>query len=254
MRDLSFRLDKVSEAIFISCLIVFIQLCQPFVVMAGDPTQLFSEKTLNDIESGQFIDASRDSEQLLDFFPYDVQNVIDFHSKTLALSQLDFDAHLNRGIAEEALGRWEDAEKDYQWILDRKPNESSVLYNLGNVKGSQGEWSMAEVLFKQATLERPGFVMAKSSKILAEYQLGEFDELESELRMLIRQYPMFADARAALTAFLWHQGCYGEAESHWAAVIGLDARYKDQDWLLNTRRWPPTPTKDLMKFLNLKSL
>ena len=72
--------------------------------------------------------------------------------------------------------------------------------------------------------------------------------------MIIRKYPMFADARAALTAFLWRQGLYGEAESHWVAALGLDDRYKDQDWLLNIRRWPPTPTKDLMKFLELKEL
>ena len=175
------------------------------------------------------------------------------NSRFLDLYPSDFDAHLNRGIAEESLKRWEDAEKDYQWIIERYPNETFVLYNLANVKGSLNDWLTAKTLFGKAASVRPEFAMASSSKALVSYQLGEFEDLESELRILIRRYPMFADARAALSACLSRKGLTGEAKSHWAAAIGLDARYKDQDWLLNTRRWPPTPTHDLMQFLNSKS-
>ena len=94
--------------------------------------------------------------------------------------------------------------------------------------------------------------MARSSNALASYQLGDLEEAESELRNLIRRYPMFADARAALSALLWKKGFSGEAESNWAAATGLDSRYRNDDWLLKIRRWPPEPTKDLMNFLALE--
>jgi len=94
--------------------------------------------------------------------------------------------------------------------------------------------------------------MARSSMALADFQLGRIDESEKELKKLIRRYPNFADARAALTALSWHQGKSGKAESNWIAVTELDSRYCDEEWLKTIRRWPPKPIKDLMNFIDLK--
>jgi tetratricopeptide (TPR) repeat protein len=93
--------------------------------------------------------------------------------------------------------------------------------------------------------------MARSSAALAAFQLGELEEAERQLRSLIRRYPLFADARAGLTALLWSRGARGEAESHWAAASGLDPRYRQADWLLGIRRWPPEPVRALQRFLAL---
>jgi hypothetical protein len=71
------------------------------------------------------------------------------------------------------------------------------------------------------------------------------------MRNLNRKYPQFADMRAALSAALWVAGKQGEAESNWVAAVGLDSRYKDMDWVKNIRRWPPTITEALERFLNL---
>jgi len=165
------------------------------------------------------------------------------------------DPHLNRGTAEEALQRWDAAEADYRWILDQGAEAGDVrpsaLYNLGNVEGSRGDWTAARDCFVAAADARPGFAMARSSAALAAFQLGEFHEAERELRSLIRRYPLFADARAALTALLWRRGASGEAESNWAAASGLDPRYRQQEWLLQTRRWPPEPVQALQQFLAL---
>ncbi|NET60783.1 MAG: hypothetical protein F6K47_33010, partial [Symploca sp. SIO2E6] len=67
---------------------------------------------------------------------------------------------------------------------------------------------------------------------------------------LIRQYPQFPDVRAALTAALWAEGKRGEAQSNWVAVIGLDQRYQDLDWVSNIRRWPPLMVEALREFLS----
>ena len=94
--------------------------------------------------------------------------------------------------------------------------------------------------------------MARSSEALSIYQLGDLEQAEKKIRILIRKYPLFADPRAALSAILWRKGFTGEAESNWAAAAGLDIRYSDRDWLLNIRRWPPKPTNDLIAFLSLE--
>ena len=167
------------------------------------------------------------------------------------------DPHLNRGTAEEALQRWDAAEADYRWILEQGSDadelRASALYNLGNVQGSRGDWPAARECFTTAADTRPGFAMARSSAALAAFQLGDLPEAERELRSLIRRYPLFADARAALTALLWRRGASGEAESNWAAASGLDPRYRQQEWLLQTRRWPPEPVQALQQFLALAS-
>ena len=183
----------------------------------------------------------------------DVSGAIGDQTQAMEVAPEEIDPHLNRGTAEEALQQWEAAAADYAWILERDPAEASALYNLGNVRGSQQDWDAAAQLYADASLARPGFAMARSSEALARYQLEQFEQAERDLRNLIRRYPLFADARAGLSALLWRQGQRGEAESHWAAASGLDPRYRQADWLLEVRRWPPGPTADLMAFLRLES-
>ena len=182
----------------------------------------------------------------------DIEGSIDDQNNAISLNPNEIDPYINRGIAEETLGLWSQAQKDYMFVISKDSKNFSALYNLANVEGSTSEWEKARDLFAKAALYNPGFAMARSSMALADYQLGNIDESEKELKKLIRRYPNFADARAALTALNWSKGEYGNAESNWIAVTELDPRYSDEEWLIKVRRWPPKPTKDLMKFIVLK--
>ena len=182
----------------------------------------------------------------------DVEGSIDDQNKAISLNPSEIDPYINRGIAEEALGLWSQAKKDYMFVISKDNENFSALYNLANVEGSISQWEKARDLFSKAALYNPGFAMARSSMALADYQLGNIDKTEIELKKLIRRYPTFADARAALTALNWSMGEFGKAESNWIAVTELDPRYSDEEWLIKVRRWPPKPTRDLMKFIDLK--
>ena len=138
------------------------------------------------------------------------------------------------------------------FVISQDSKNFSALYNLANVEGSSSEWEKARDLFEKAALYNPGFAMARSSMALADFQLGNIEKSEKELKKLIRRYPTFADARAALTALSWSKGESGKAESNWIAVTELDPRYSDEEWLQQIRRWPPKPIKDLMNFIDLK--
>jgi len=168
------------------------------------------------------------------------------------LNPTELDPYINRGIAEESLGLWSQAKKDYMLVISQDSKNFSALYNLANVEGSTLQWLKARDLFSKAALYNPGFAMARSSMALADFQLGNINESEEELKKLIRRYPTFADARAALTALSWSKGESGKAESNWIAVTELDPRYSDEEWLKEIRRWPPEPIKDLMNFVDLK--
>ena len=182
----------------------------------------------------------------------DKEGSINDQEKAIKLNPNELDPYINRGIAEEALGLWSLAKKDYMFVISKDIENFSALYNLANVEGSLSDWESARDLFSKAAEYNPGFAMARSSMALADYQLGNVDESEKELKKLIRRYPTFADARAALTALNWSRGLLGQAESNWIAVTELDPRYSEEEWLIKVRRWPPEPIKDLMKFLAIK--
>ena len=217
---------------------------------------------------GKFNLALQEWNRYLDFYPDDaaglsnrgnvrlvigdVEGSIDDQNKAIGLNPSEIDPYINRGIAEEALGLWSQAKKDYMFVISKDSKNFSALYNLANVEGTLLNWQEARDLFAKAATYNPGFAMARSSMALADNQLGNIDESEKELKNLIRRYPTFADARAALTALNWSKGEYGMAESNWIAVTELDPRYSDEEWLIKVRRWPPKPARDLMSFIDLK--
>jgi tetratricopeptide (TPR) repeat protein len=240
----------------------------PISTQARVLPKLLFEQALQESKDGNFIQAEKDWSSYLNYNPDDAaalsnrgnirlalgdpQGAIRDQTKAIEISPEDTDPYLNRGIAKEALQLWEDASKDYDYVLKKNPKDVSALYNLGNVMGSMDNWIEAKSLFSQAASSNNAIAMARSSEALAIYQLGDLALAEKKIRMLINKYPLFADARAALSALLWRKGFTGEAESNWAAAAGLDIRYRDKDWLLNIRRWPPKPTNDLIAFLALE--
>lgn len=181
-----------------------------------------------------------------------LEEAIADYNKSIELAPDAADPYLNRGTAFEGLGRWEDAIADYKRVLELEPNDAMAYNNLGNAKAGLGQWEEAIANYQKATELAPNFAFARANYALALYQTGQTEEAIRTMRNIIRKYPQFPDVRAALTAALWAEGQQGEAESNWAAVIGLDRRYKDLDWVKSIRRWPPLMVAALEKFLTLK--
>ena len=259
---ISLRVLKV--LLLLSTIFVF----SPSSTQAQLLPKYFFEQALQESKDGDFIRAEQDWNSYLNENPYDAaalsnrgnvrlalgdpQGAIRDQTKAIEISPEDLDPYLNRGIAKEALQLWEEASTDYKYVLKKNPKDVSALYNLGNVMGSMDHWTEAKRLYSKAAASNNAIAMARSSEALAIYQLGDLELAEKKIRILIRKYPLFADARAALSAILWCKGFTGEAESNWAAAAGLDIRYREKDWLLNIRRWPPKPTNDLIAFLALE--
>ena len=256
------RIRLVKALVLFSIIFLFV----PFSSQAKELPKFLFERALQESKDGDFIQAEKDWNLYLNENPNDAaalsnrgnillalgdpKGAIKDQTKAIEISPEDLDPYLNRGIAEEALNLWEDASNDYNYVLNKNPKDVSALYNLGNVMGSMDNWIEAKRLFSQAASSNNA--MASASEALSIYQLEDLELAEKKLRILIRKYPLFADPRAALSALLWRKGFIGEAESNWAAAAGLDIRYREKDWLLNIRRWPPNPTNDLIAFLALE--
>lgn len=173
------------------------------------------------------------------------------YTQAIALAPQEPDPYLNRGAVLEATGQWENAIADYNAVLQLDPDDPAAYNNRGNAEEGAGEWELAIADYQAAITLQPRFSLAYGNYALALYQTGDVEQALQIMKSLVRKYPSFADMRAALTAALWDQGRSGEAESNWVAVVGLDSRYKDLNWVKNVRRWPPAMVSALESFLTL---
>lgn len=183
----------------------------------------------------------------------ELESAIEDFNQAIALDPTAPDPYLNRGTALEGLGQWEAAIADYNKVLELDPTDPAAYNNRGNAEAGLGQWEIAAQDFLKAADAAPDYAFARANYALAQYQLGQTEAAIRTMRNLVRKYPKFADMRAALTAVLWVQGKQGEAESQWVSAVGLDKRYKDINWVKTVRRWPPSMSSALEKFLSLKS-
>ena len=173
------------------------------------------------------------------------------YTQAIDLAPSEPDPYLNRGAVWEAMGQWQKAIADYNQVLQLDPDDPAAYNNRGNAEAGLQEWELAIADYQAAITLQPSFSLAYGNYALALYQTGETQQALQLMKSLVRKYPSFADMRAALTAALWEAGKGGEAESNWVAVVGLDTRYKDLNWVKNVRRWPPKMVTALDHFLNL---
>ncbi|MGF1569446.1 MAG: tetratricopeptide repeat protein [Nodosilinea sp.] len=225
------------------------------------------EKAFGASQAGRFAEAENYWSQLIECLPTEAavwsnrgnvrvsQNklldALADYDQAIALAPAEPDPYLNRGAALEGLGRWQAAIADYNQVLALNSQDAAAYNNRGNAQGGLGNWAAALADYQRAVELDPKFALARVNAALTNYQLGQTETAIREFRSLTRRYPNFVDARAALTAALWVQGQPGEAESNWVAVVGLDGRYKDLDWVSTVRRWPPAMVAALDKFLHL---
>lgn len=180
-----------------------------------------------------------------------LSGALEDYTQAIELATNEPNPYLNRGAVWEATGQWQKAIDDYNQVLQIDPDDPAAYNNRANAEAGMGEWVLAIADYQAAITLQPSFSTAYGNYALALYQTGDTAQAIQIMKSLVRKYPNFADMRAALTAALWDQGQRGEAESNWVAVVGLDSRYKDINWVKNIRRWPPEMVTALEHFLTL---
>jgi len=164
--------------------------------------------------------------------------------------------HENLGLVYEARGEWEPALEEYTKVLQSVPASATALINRGNVQVSRGAYAEALADYQAAADAETGLAAPREKMALVMAQLGRSDDSIQILRQVVRKYPTYADAHAALAAVLWGaKHDFLSAEDQWARISNNELR-EEMSELENLRiysRWPPRMIEYLREFLNLET-
>lgn len=141
----------------------------------------------------------------------------------------------NRGTLRLQYSEWEGAVQDLQESVDDDGDrpDALALNNLGNALGALGRWDEAMSAYLEASRIEDMREIALANYALAAFQIERADLAMRTLRKVLRRDPEFLDGRAALSAFLWAEGDFDEAEAQWTFLCksgrGFGAKRSAED-------------------------
>ena len=140
--------NKIKSYILVICFLINFLYVSPCFSLSS--RQDLFESALKLSSNGKFNLALQQWNKYLELFPNDSaalsnrgniklvmgdsEGSIDDQNKAINLEPDEIDPYINRGIAEEALGLWSQAKKDYMFVISQDSKNFSALYNLANVE------------------------------------------------------------------------------------------------------------------------
>jgi len=108
-----------------------------------------------------------------------------------ALDKKAVTANLYLGRVYQAQGRNEDAQPYYEAYLEENPNDSKVLYELGQIAFEEGDYEQAVSWFEEGMACKNVINKRElwSGKIAAFEYMGNFDAAKQEMEVYLESYP-----------------------------------------------------------------
>ncbi|CAM6112248.1 unnamed protein product [Calypogeia fissa] len=159
--------------------------------------------------------------------------------------------YLNRAISYEAVGRYEEAIADCKTAIENDPEEPAAWYNLGNVEARVKDYDTSLLAYQKASILAPGIAGYRFRQALVLFQVGRLDESKKLLQGLVRKYPNYTEAHAALAALLWSEGNRSTAEEQFSEATNLEPLYSKISWVESELQWPPGVLQAFAKFLSI---
>ncbi len=151
--------------------------------------------------------------------------------RAIELNQGYVEAHLNRALTLNELGRYDEARDAFEraWQAERKDAgafSAPVTALLANAHASVGDIYMesgaprqAAEQFRTALTLRPRFVDIRNKLGRALFELGELSEAETELRQALEEHPGFVAARVNLGLVQYRRGATEDAAREWQTAL-----------------------------------
>ena len=124
-------------------------------------------------------------------------------------------------------GKYQTAEKQYQTVLAKDPDNLDALSNLGVVYFRKGKIRSAESTLKKALAIAPNDDSVLTTLGIVHYRQSKFDEALEELRKAIELNPNSATAHNYLGITASQKGRQQEAEKEMLQAIAEDPNYAD---------------------------
>lgn len=134
-----------------------------------------------------------------------------------------------RGISNERLGEWAEAEADFRRALELSPNEPIVLNYLGySFIEMQTNMDEAQKMIETASANAPDNGAITDSLAWVLYRLGKFEEAVPHMERAARQMPVDPVINDHLGDVLWMVGRKVEARFQWRRALSFEPAEVDE--------------------------
>ena len=124
-------------------------------------------------------------------------------------------------------GNYRDAEKIYEKILQKAPNNLYILSNLGVVRFRAQKLKLAEESFKKAIAIAPEDAFSRCTLGIVYYSQGKFDDAVNELTKALAINPKNATAHNYLGITASQKGWQEAAQKELETAVAIDPQYAD---------------------------
>ena len=124
-------------------------------------------------------------------------------------------------------GNYRDAEKIYEKILQKAPNNLYILSNLGVVRFRAQKLKLAEEAFKKAIAIAPEDAFSRCTLGIVYYSQGKFDDAVNELTKALAINPKNATAHNYLGITASQKGWQEAAQKELETAVAIDPQYAD---------------------------
>lgn len=155
-----------------------------------------------------------------------LQEALGLYRQAVATAPQSPEAHLNLGIAQEALGDMLAARTSYERVLALESDHPYAAYNLGKLDFVQGRAAPAEALLRRALVRRPDFAQAWTVLASVLEHQGQLEAAADAIAQAVRLAPDVAGSlqmQSGLLARLGRTDAAEEAAARAAALQPQDA-------------------------------
>ncbi len=154
-------------------------------------------------------------------------------------------------------GKYRAAEKQYQEILTKAPNNLYSLCNLGVVYFRTGKWKAAELTLKKAVALAPKDDFAHTTLGIVYYRQSKFDDAVTELTTALGINPKSATAHNYLGITASQKGWQEAAEKEMLDAIAANPDYADAHFnlaVVYATAQPPSKEQAKVHYVKATSL
>ena len=154
-------------------------------------------------------------------------------------------------------GKYRAAEKQYQEILTKSPNNLYSLCNLGVVYFRTGKWKAAELTLKKAVALAPKDDFAHTTLGIVYYRQSKFDEAITELTTALGINPKSATAHNYLGITASQKGWQEAAEKEMLDALAVNPDYADAHFnlaVVYATSQPPSKEQAKLHYVKATSL